>query len=166
MTIHYRDHLIESDRTTIEDILKSTGMFSNEEIGVALELIDEGLIKGTASGYNFLLGVGDGGEILGYTCFGPIPCTRNSYDLYWIAVRHDLQGKGIGKNLLKKTQRIIANLGGERVYIETSSRSVYEPTRGFYLRSGYRKEALIKDFYSNGDDKIVYFRKLSAEKSS
>jgi len=166
MTIHYRNHLIETDRETIEDILKSTGMFSKEEIDVALELVDEGLIKGNSSGYHFLLAAGDGDEILGYTCFGPIPCTTNSYDLYWIAVRHDLQSKGIGKNLLKRTQRIITNLGGERVYIETSSRSVYEPTRGFYLRSGYRKEAMIKDFYSTGDDKIVYFRNLSAEESS
>ncbi|HHO77272.1 MAG TPA: GNAT family N-acetyltransferase [Deltaproteobacteria bacterium] len=166
MTIHYRDHLIESDRQTIEDILKSTAMFSREEIDVALELVDEGLTKGTASGYHFLLVENDNGEVLGYTCFGPIPCTRDSYDLYWIAIRHDLQGKGIGKNLLKKTQRVIAKLGGERVYIETSSRSIYEPTRGFYLRSGYRKEALLKNFYSKGDDKIVYFRKLSTKKSS
>lgn len=161
MTIHYRDHLTEADRLSIEFILKSTGMFYPEEIGVALELVDEGLIKGPASGYHFLLALSDAGDVLGYTCFGPIPCTRDSYDLYWIAVRHDEQGKGIGKNLLKKTQRIISKLGGERVYIETSSRKSYAPTRAFYQKEGYSEEAIIKDFYSTGDDKIIFLRRLS-----
>jgi len=166
MTILYRDHLIESDRGVIENILESTTMFTHEQLCVALGMVDENLIQGNISGYHFLLAEDDKGNILGYTCFGPFACIPNSYDLYWIAVRNVLQDKGIGKNLVKKTQRVIAKLGGDRIYIETSSRATYAPTREFYLRAGFRKEEVFEDFYSSGDDKIVYFKRLPLEKST
>ena len=47
-----------------------------------------------------------------------------------------------------------------QVYIETSNREQYAPTRGFYLRCGYRQEALLKDFYAVGDDKVIYGKVL------
>ena len=36
-------------------------------------------------------------------------------------------------------------LGGSRLYIETSSRPLYEPTRAFYLRTGYRTDAVLEE---------------------
>jgi len=49
------------------------------------------------------------------------------------------------------------------VYIETSNRHHYAPTRGFYLRCGYTQEALLKDFYASGDDKVIYVKKLESK---
>jgi len=166
MILHYRDRLVESDLQAVQEIVESTGFFTRAEIGVALELVQEHLAKGTASGYSFLLAEDGLGVTLGYTCFGPIPCTQESFDMYWIAVRPDHQGCGIGKSLFEQTEQSIAELGGSRIYIETSSRATYAPTREFYLNSGYRKEAALKDFYSPGDDKIIFTKELTSGKSS
>ena len=98
------------------------------------------------------------GRALGYTCYGPIALTAASYDLYWIAVDKNCQGQKIGQLLLAKSEELISSSGGRQIYIETSNRPQYAPTRKFYLRCGYRQEALLKDFYAPGDDKVIYVK--------
>jgi GNAT superfamily N-acetyltransferase len=84
----------------------------------------------------------------------------SGFDLYWIVVSGDRQGRGIGRELLTRTERAAALAGCTRMYAETSSRKLYEPTRKFYLASGYRREAFLRDFYSPGDSKIIYVKTL------
>jgi ribosomal protein S18 acetylase RimI-like enzyme len=99
-------------------------------------------------------------ETLGYSCFGPIPCTQLSFDLYWIAVEQRCRYMGLGAALLAESETIMKRMGGKRIYVETSSRGLYEPTRLFYGRRGYRQEALIADFYAPGDGKVIYVKEL------
>ncbi|MCX5752727.1 MAG: GNAT family N-acetyltransferase, partial [Candidatus Krumholzibacteria bacterium] len=79
--------------------------------------------------------------------------------LYWIAVHPEYQGRGLGKALMREAERRIRAAGGTRIYIDTSYKAQYEDTRAFYLSLGYELDALLKDFYSPGDDKVIY-RKL------
>ncbi|WP_170161786.1 hypothetical protein [Desulfosoma caldarium] len=44
--------------------------------------------------------------------------------------------------------------------METSSRTIYEPTRRFYLRAGYSYVASLPDFYGPEDHKIIYGKNL------
>ena len=141
----------------IREIVVSSGFFSKAEIEVAVELVQVRLNKGIESGYHFLFAEEDK-KVVGYSCFGPIPCTVESYDIYWIAVQEELRRSGLGVELLKKVEEKIKEMGGKRIYVETSSREQYEPTRSFYSRCGYRKEATLKNFYSPGDDKVIYLR--------
>ena len=83
---------------------------------------------------------------------------RLSFDLYWIVVDRSLQGRKIGRVLLEKTEQLVRAAGGRRVYAETSGRDQYSPTRGFYLRRGYRQDAVLRDFYAPGDDKVVFVK--------
>ena len=46
--------------------------------------------------------------------------------------------------------------GGRRIYIETSTRPPYTPTRAFYQRCGCRLEVVLEDFYAAGDGKAIY----------
>ncbi len=163
--IRYRERVKTSDRKTVRRIVESSGFFSSGEIKIAVELVGERLLRGTRSGYFFLF-VEIGGDVTGYSCFGPIAGTLTSYDLYWIAVEDGCRGTGIGGELLTKTEEKIAKRGGRRIYVETSSRTQYEPTRSFYERSGYRGEAILKDFYAPGDDKIMYVKEIRALPSS
>ena len=153
--IVFREEVKPEDCDNVRRIVVSSGFFSSEEVRVAVELVEDRLARGVASGYHFLFAEYDGAPV-GYTCFGPIACTRGSYDLYWIAVHNDLRGLGIGRELLSESLRIIVRLGGARVYIETSSRPQYGPTRSFYERNGFKEEAVLKDFYDRGDDKVIY----------
>ena len=155
--IIYRQNPLPSDVDSVKSIVTSSGFFSAEEVDLSMELIQERLSKGDASGYYFLFAEVDG-RVVGYTCYGPIPGTKDRYDLYWIAVHEDCRGRGIGRALLAKTERKIAKMGGKRIYVDTSSRDQYEPTRSFYQRSGYEQEALLKDFYAPADDKLIYLK--------
>lgn len=157
--VDLREQVLPSDRDTVRSILESTGFFHPAEIQVAVELVEERLAKGEASGYHFLFAEGPHGT-LGYACFGPIACTQASWDLYWIGVHHSHRRRGLGRLLLKACEGAIRERGGRRVYVETSSRPQYEPTRRFYLGCGYRVEAVLEEFYGPGDGKVVLVKLL------
>jgi GNAT superfamily N-acetyltransferase len=157
--VSYRDCPLESDADDVCAIVGSSGFFSPQEIEVAVELVKERESKGLISGYYFLFAE-TAGEVAGYTCYGPIPCTAESFDIYWIAVSESLRRFGLGKALLQKTEDKIRGMGGKRVYVETSSRPQYESTRAFYRRCGYGEAAHLEHFYAPGDHKIIFLKVL------
>ncbi len=157
--IKYRQQIKPADLEAIARIVKSSTFFSAEEIDLAYELAAEKLSDGAACSYQFLFGE-DEDFVWGYTCFGLIPATAGSYDLYWIAVDNHLRANGLGRQLLKKTEEIIHNEGGRHIYVETSSRHQYQTTHRFYEGCGYIREALLKDFYAEGDSKVIYSKAL------
>jgi D-alanine-D-alanine ligase len=152
-----------ADSAAVRAIVASTGFFSDAEIDVAVELIDDRLAKGPKSDYHFMFADqkgADGGPAIGYACYGEIACTVGSYDLYWIAVHNDHRGGGLGRKLMDEAERDIAQRGGRRVYVETSSRAQYEPTRAFYLKCGYHVDATLEDFYAPGDGKVILVKAM------
>lgn len=156
----FRDYLRPGEDRTIGHIAASTGVFYADEIDIAEELAREHLRTGAdRSGYHFILAEIEG-EVAGYTCYGPIPCTKHSYDLYWIAIGMKFRGAGIGTRLMARTEETIAASGGRRVYVETSSRDPYIPARQFYSKCRYEEEAVLKDFYDTGDHKLIYVKNL------
>jgi GNAT superfamily N-acetyltransferase len=150
------------DPERIRFLIERTGFFHAEEVAVAVELVQERLARGDSSGYHFLMAE-QYGRLVGYTCYGPIPCTRSSFDLYWIAVHPDFQRKGLGRRLIADTEALIGNAGGKRIYIDTSQHDHYTGTRAFYENCGYRMEAVLKDFYAPGDGKVIYCKVLSTQ---
>ena len=157
--IIYREEPKESDLRDVHRIVESTAFFSKVEVEIAVELVRERLELGEESGYYFVFAE-KSGKVIGYTCYGPISGTESSFDLYWIAVIEGLHGMGLGKRLMAMTETKIAAMGGGRVYIETSSRAQYDPTRKFYDACGYTHEATLKDFYSAGDSKAIYSKEI------
>jgi acetoin utilization deacetylase AcuC-like enzyme/ribosomal protein S18 acetylase RimI-like enzyme len=156
----FREEVTPEDGPRVRRLVDITGFFHPEEVDVAEELVEERLQKGAASGYHFIM-ADYYGRLAGYACFGPIPCTDASYDLYWIAVHPDFQGRGLGRRLLAEAERRIKAAGGRRIYVDTSQRVQYASTRAFYESSGYRLETVLKDFYAVGDGKAVYCKLLT-----
>jgi ribosomal protein S18 acetylase RimI-like enzyme len=154
-----RRGLLPSDRAPVHQLLGSTGFFSSEELEVAMELVDDRLALGEESHYRFLVAELNG-AVTGYACWGPIPGTAESADLYWIAVGRQAQGRGVGRALLAEAERWMTECGRTRVYVETAGRAQYEPTRAFYLACGYHVAAEFEDFYAAGDAKVVFLRVL------
>ena len=159
VNITYRHAVEPDDSGRIRSIVESSGFFNPEEIEVAVELVVERLTKGEKSGYHFIFAEIDG-RTVGYACFGPIAGTQCSFDLYWIAVDSVSRGKGIGKGLLRKSEEAIRAMNGRRIYVETSSRDRYIPTRTFYVDNSYILEASLKDFYAPGDSKNIYIKEI------
>ena len=153
-----RRSLDSSDRDPLEKLIRETAFFNAEEFDVALELIDDGLANGESSHYRFVVAEDD--EVAGYACWGPIPGTAASADLYWIVVHPAHQGRGIGAALLQASEAWMASVGRTRVYVETSTRVQYDPTRRFYLACGYGLAAELADFYAPGDGKAIFLKVL------
>ncbi len=152
-----RRGLNPADREPLEELIRATDFFNPEEIEVALELVDDRLANGEASHYRFLVAELDG-AVAGYACWGPIPGTVASADLYWIVVHPRFQGKKIGAALLGAAEEQMAAEGRTRVYVETSTRPQYRPTRAFYAACGYQLAAELADFYAPGDGKAVFLK--------
>lgn len=154
-----RDEVRPGDVAAVRALVTGTGFFNDEEIDIAAELVQERLDRGAASGYEFLLAE-QGGKLVGYSCYGLIPCSSVSWDLYWIAVDASMQGGGFGRRLLDLTEQRVQAAGGLAVYAETSGRDQYEPTRAFYRRCGYQVAAVFEDFYAAGDAKYFFVKRL------
>jgi ribosomal protein S18 acetylase RimI-like enzyme len=158
-TVTYRQHIQPSDIEAIADLVESSGFFSDEELEIAIELAEEKLEIKEASSYRFLFAEEEE-HVIGYTCYGLIPATSSSYDIYWIVVSNNLRGQGLGKLLMAETEKLIHLSGGRQIYAETSSREQYKSTRKFYEGCGYHQEAFLKNFYSYGDGKIIYSKAI------
>jgi len=158
----WRNVVLQTDAAAVRRLVGATAFFSPEEQEVAVELVEEALARGRASGYEFLFAdeAGEPGELTGYACFGRIPATRSSFDLYWIAVSPRAQREGLGSALLAAAEREAAAQGGTAMYVDTSGRAQYLPTRRFYERNGYAIAAEFADFYAPGDAKVVYRKSL------
>jgi D-alanine-D-alanine ligase-like ATP-grasp enzyme/ribosomal protein S18 acetylase RimI-like enzyme len=153
-----------TDPAAVRSIIAATGLFRDAEIDVAEEIIQTRLKKGSSSGYEFLFAE-QNKEVIGYICFGRNTLTVSSFDVYWIAVNPSEQGRGIGKLLLEEAEKQIAAARGSRIYIETSHRPDYQPTRGFYERCGYTLTGVLDDFYAPGDGKATYVKVLESTPS-
>jgi len=155
----FRYEVLPEDASRVSELLSATGFFYPDEIDTAISLIEERIARGPLSGYFFVF-CENGSELIGYTCFGPIPCTQSSYDVYWIAVSPEFHGRKWGRKLLAETERLITEAGGTHVYIDTSGRSQYVGSRMFYEHCGYRAGATLPDFYGPEDGKVIYQKSL------
>jgi ribosomal protein S18 acetylase RimI-like enzyme len=149
----------KEDRGSLEAALRSDETFTDEEVAVALELID-GALSGGESGYQVRVAL-DGEEgVLGYICFGRTPMTEATYDLYWLVTHKRARGQGVATLLVKEMERELKALGRCAVRVETSHKESYGAARSFYERCGYPEHARFSDFYRPGDDLVVYYKQL------
>jgi D-alanine-D-alanine ligase len=155
-------HLTAADRDRIEEITRAVGVFREEEVSIALEVYDEA-VRVATGGYYTALGAEIDGSLAGWICWGPTPCTLGTYDLYWMAVHPAAQGNGIGRALLDEMERRLAGVA-RLIVIETAGRADYAGTRAFYQARGYSPVSVIPDFYSPGDDQVVFVKKVRGER--
>jgi GNAT superfamily N-acetyltransferase len=157
----YRTQLVASDIELVTQVTRETGFFSAAEVEIARELCTLNVTQGeVSSGYYFLAQDAPDG-IVAYACFGPIPGTETSFDLYWIVVSPALQGRGVGRRLIDAVEKHVLQAGGKRLYADTASRAQYAPTRAFYDCCGFDQVAFLDDFYADGDGKVIFVRKLA-----
>lgn len=144
-----------SDVTELEKLLKKIPNFNDEEVKVAMELIDITVNNSSQTDYNIFVYEEDG-RILGYHCTGKRPLTDAVYDLYWIVADPEHSGKGIGKNLLEHAENFVKEKKGRWLLAETSSKESYLSTQSFYFRNNFSIISEIKDFYSVGDNLLIF----------
>ena len=152
--------LLPPDKEIFAGIMRRIHQFTDEERDCALELIDLNLEQGEESGYSFLVAEAENNAPLGYVCYGKIPLTDACYDIYWIVINPECQGKGSGTRLLRVMEDEIKKDSGRKVFVETSGQEIYVETQKFYQKNGYKLIARIKDFFKRNDDKLIYVKDL------
>jgi ribosomal protein S18 acetylase RimI-like enzyme len=152
---------IESrDRNRVCEIIRAVGNFNQEEIRVAIELVDDSISEYSSGDYISCVIEDEFGEIQGFGCYGITPLTDATYDFYWMAVDPQSQGKGIGRKLIRFVEEDIRARGGRLLVLETSSQESYSRTTTFYEKCGYELRARIRNFYRLNDDKLIYLKYL------
>lgn len=147
-------------RDQINSILNSSGFFYDFEVDIALSIFDETIKKGQEkSGYFWNL-VEEDDKILGFSIFGPNPSTIDSWDLYWLVVSNKHRNESLGTALLEDAERIAREKKCNLLWVETSGRKQYFPTRKFYESLEYKKAATLKGYYAPDDDMVIYRKDL------
>ena len=92
----------------------------------------------------------------GFAYYAPAAMTDRTWYLYWIAVSKQIQARGVGGKLLRHAEEDIKKANGRLFLIETSSLPQYDLTRKFYLKHGYEQHAVLRDYYADGDDMVIF----------
>ncbi len=143
------------DINGLKEVLDSSELFPSEYLD---DMISDYLNNKDSTDIWFTCIDNDRPIALGYCA--PEKLTNGTYNLYAIAVRKELQGQGIGNKMMNFIEKLLADNGSRILIVETSSIDHYTLTRKFYNKLGYRQEAVIKDFWNDGEDKVIFLKKL------
>ena len=102
----------------------------------------------------------DEGKPVALAYCAPEKMTEGTWNLYLIAVHPDYQRMGYGTAMLHYIEQTLTERGARLLLVETSGLDSYEDTRKFYRQCGYELEAIIREFYQAGEDKIVFRKSL------
>lgn len=150
-----------ADRDAVRSLIEGTGVFKTYEVDVAMELVDIALTRPEQDDYHPFVLVEDDGTVAAYACFGKNPMTKSTFDLYWLATRADRMGKGYGRKIVAFVEEEVKRRGGKLLVIETSSKESYGATQEFYLKIGCTLAATLPGYYDEGDDKIIYLKRIA-----
>jgi GNAT superfamily N-acetyltransferase len=154
---------VSADTPTLLKLTQETGVFKPHEVQALQEVLSDYHAANHGAGHVAVTFEKDG-QILGYAYYAPAAMTDRAWYLYWIAVIKHTQARGIGGKLLKHAEEDIRGRGGRILFIETSSLPHYDKTRQFYLKHSYEVTGVLRDYYCDGDDMVV-FRKQLTEKA-
>jgi ribosomal protein S18 acetylase RimI-like enzyme len=150
---------IPADTPHLLQLTEGTGVFKPHEIEALQEVLSDYHAGAYEHGHIAVV-YEDQGRILGYAYYAPAAMTDRTWYLYWIAVRRDIHAHGIGSKLLRYAEDDMRRRNARVLFIETSSLPHYELTRKFYLKHGYEITGVLRDYYSDGDDMVVFRKKL------
>lgn len=151
--------LQKTDKGPIRDIAISTGNFNDDEVACCLAMVDDALdphyLPANFACYD------EDGAVIGFIGYGLDEMTDGTWEIYWVAVRKTSQRKGVGKELMLHAEKEAKKAMARQLVLETSSKQNYAHVRRFYKQLGYRKIAVIPDYFAPGDDKEVYVKRVS-----
>lgn len=98
---------------------------------------------------------------LGIAYCAPEKMTEGTWNLLLIAIHPEHHGCGLGSKLIADVEQKLAAQKQRILLVETSGLPDFELTRKFYHKCHYEQQACIRDYYEDGDDKIVFWKRLN-----
>ncbi len=90
----------------------------------------------------------------------PEKLTDGTYNLLAIGVSQSAQRNGLATAMMQYIEQVLRRVGGRILIVETSSDDAQIGARKFYQKIGYTQMAVITDFWKDGEDKIVFWKRL------
>lgn len=81
------------------------------------------------------------------------------FELKWLAVKQEKWYKGIGYHLMKHAEEILRNKA-RLIIFYTSNTLIWTNTKKFFVKLGYQQIAIIPDFWDDGDDRVVFWKRI------
>jgi ribosomal protein S18 acetylase RimI-like enzyme len=147
------------DTPVLVELARETGVFKPIEIQALREVLDDYHATNRQAGHRSVTEC-EGDLIRGFAYYAPAAMTDRTWYLFWIAVLKSLHGQNIGSELLRFAEAEVRKSNGRLLLIETSSLDHYRPTRNFYLKHGYEQASVLRDFYADGDDMVVFAKRF------
>ncbi len=143
------------DGPAVVDLVVAAGMFTRDEAS----FLQEALVP--AEGTTCLVeDADDGGGLASVVLYRPEEAADRAFDLTMIAVRPDLQGAGRGASLMRHAEQDLRGRGQRLLVVRTSGTPQFEGTRAFYLGLGYLEHAHVPDYWTDGDDLVLFTLRL------
>jgi ribosomal protein S18 acetylase RimI-like enzyme len=150
---------VSADIPALQGIAEDAGLFPPEMLP---ELITP-----------FLLSEGEGvawltaelnGEVVGLCYAVAEQFADRVWNMLALGVLSSNRSAGVGIELVRRLELDLQMSGQRILIVETSSSDAFSKARAFYSRAGYAEEARIRDFWAEGDDKIVFWKALQQAK--
>jgi GNAT superfamily N-acetyltransferase len=149
-----------ADTDALLALTAGTGVFKPHELVALREVLDDYHEVNHTFGHTARTW-DEAGTPVGFVYYAPTAMTDRTWELWWIVVDRSQQGRGLGGLLLDHVEQDVRRNAGRVLLIETSSLPHYLPTRRFYLKHGYVEAARIPDFYADGDDKVIFAKRMT-----
>mgnify|MGYP004417263636 CR=1 FL=1 len=149
--------LCADDLPSAKEVIDSTGLFPGE----MLTEMAAPFLTGTAPDDLWFVAL-DQKVVLGLVYCSPERMTDGTWNLLLIAVRENLQGQRVGSRLTRHLEQTLSQRNARVLIVETSGLAEFDRTRAVYATLGYVEVARIPEFYATGEDKVVFWKRLSA----
>lgn len=147
-------NLMRDDLAAIKRVIEAVGLFPPD----MLDDMTAPHLSGAAPDEVWLTADDGGPRAIAYAA--PERMTEGTWNLLLIAVDPAAQGQGLGARLMRHVEDLLAARGHRVLLVETSGLAEFAGARAFYERLGYQREAVIRDYYRAGEDKIVFRKPL------
>lgn len=144
-----------NDINGLKKVVDSSGLFPSEYLD---EMISDYLNNTDTQDIWFTYIDDNTPKAIGYCV--PEKLTNGTYNLLAIGVSHDSQRNGVATEMMHYIEQQLKQKDGRILIVETSSDDAQIGARKFYEKIGYIQMAVIKDFWNDGEDKIVFWKKL------
>jgi GNAT superfamily N-acetyltransferase len=146
--------MLRKDLPGVSSILDGTGLFPSKMLA---DMAEPYL---TCTDPHIRLVALSESAVLGFAYCEPERMTDGTYNLLAIAVDPNRQSGGIGQLLVAAVEPLAKTREARILLVETSSLPEYKRTRSFYDQLGFNREAVIREFYAKGEDKVVFSKQL------
>jgi ribosomal protein S18 acetylase RimI-like enzyme len=151
---------ILSDKPEMMSLFRTLNLFDTAELEFMSELVENFCNQTLGEGHYWIVCIDSENKLTSAAYYAPEAFGQNVYNLYFIGVLPSQQGKGTGSLILRYVESHLKELEQRLLLVETSGLTSFEKTRQFYLKNNYEKEAIIREYYKESEDKIIFRKKL------